>query len=98
MGYCIRKNEGSKLEDMQPWWVYIVQCADRTYYTGISPDVDRRVRLHNEGKGAKYTAARRPVVIVYSEKLTDRSTASKREAAIKRLSRQEKERLIHEMA
>jgi len=83
---------------MISWWVYIVRCVDGTLYTGISPDVEKRIRLHNEGNGAKYTAGRRPVTLVYSEKLTDRSVASKREVAIKKLSRTQKEALIHEMA
>jgi len=75
----------------------MVRCADGTFYTGISPDVTKRIKLHNEGKGAKYTAGRRPVTLLYSEKLTDRSVASKREAAIKRMTRTQKETLIHEM-
>lgn len=75
-----------------------MRCVDGTLYTGISPDVEKRIRLHNEGNGAKYTAGRRPVTLVYSEKLTDRSVASKREVAIKKLSRTQKEALIHEMA
>lgn len=76
----------------------MVRCADGTLYTGISPDVRRRIMLHNEGNGAKYTAGRRPVTLVYSEKLTDRSAASKREAEIKKLSRLQKEALIHDLA
>ncbi len=88
---------GKRLGMKLSWWVYIVRCRDGTYYTGISPDVVKRIQLHNEGKGAKYTAGRRPVVLVYSEKLSDRSTASKREHEIKQMSRQQKEQLIHEM-
>lgn len=83
---------------MNPWWVYVVRCGDGTYYTGISPDVEKRIALHNEGRGAKYTAGRRPVQLVYSEELTNRSAASRREAEIKKLSRVQKEALIHEMA
>ena len=75
----------------------MVRCKDDSLYTGISPDVEKRIMLHNQGKGAKYTAGRRPVTLVYSEKLTDRSMASRREAEIKRLSRTQKETLIYEM-
>lgn len=79
------------------WFVYILRCADGTFYTGVTTDVERRVQTHNESPtGAKYTKARRPVVLVWSEPAADRSTAQKREAAIKQLSRTEKELLINE--
>jgi len=77
------------------WQVYILECADKTLYAGIATDLKRRVLEHNEtGKGAKYTKARRPVNLVYSKKFKDRSTASREEARIKKLSRQEKLELI----
>ncbi len=77
------------------YYVYIVKCADATYYTGIAKDVKRRLEEHNTSpKGAKYTKARRPVTLVYKEPCEDRSGASKREYAIKRLKRQEKEKLV----
>lgn len=70
-------------------------CADGTLYTGVTTDVEKRVLVHNEGKtGAKYTKARRPVKLVYQEALVGRGTALKREAAIKKLSRMEKQSLI----
>ena len=75
-------------------YVYIVRCADGTYYTGWTVDVTRRVAQHNAGRGGYYTRARRPVVLVYSEVAVDRSAAMRREAAIKRLTRSDKERLI----
>ena len=79
------------------WFVYILKCNDRTLYTGVTTDVARRVREHNGeigvGKGAKYTKIRRPVTLVYSEPHPDRSSASIREAAIKKLTRTEKEAL-----
>lgn len=76
------------------WYVYILKCADGTLYTGVTIDVDKRVLAHNEAKtGAKYTKARRPVKLVYQEALTGRGTALKREAAIKKLSRAEKQLL-----
>lgn len=76
------------------YFVYLVECADGTLYTGISTDVARRVAEHNAGTGAKYTRARRPVRVVYVEEAGDRSEASRREFEIKRLSRKEKEALI----
>lgn len=80
------------------YFTYIIRCADNTLYTGITTDLSRRMDEHNgldkEKKGAKYTAARRPVTLVYSAKLPNRSEASKEEARIKKLTREEKEILI----
>ena len=75
-------------------WVYLVRCADGTLYTGTAADVDKRVAVHNAGKGAKYTRSRLPVAVVYREELPTRSDALKREWAIKQLSRAEKLALI----
>lgn len=78
-----------------PYYVYILRCSDDTLYTGITTDIEQRINEHNHSpKGAKYTRARRPVKLVYNEKRADRSDASKREYAIKKMSRQEKEALI----
>jgi len=77
------------------WWVYIVECADGTYYTGITTDIQRRLNEHNYSfKSAKYTRSRRPVSLVYSEEALNRSEASKQECKIKKLSRQKKIKLI----
>lgn len=76
------------------YWVYILRCADGTLYTGSTDDVDRRAAAHNRGKGAKYTRGRGPVEVVYREECPDKSAALRREAAIKRLRRSEKLRLI----
>ena len=77
------------------WFVYIVRCADNSLYTGITTDLARRTREHNFGnKGAKYTFFKRPVVLVYSESARDRSSALKREAAMKKLSKSAKEQLL----
>ena len=76
------------------WAVYILRCADGTLYTGIAPDVEKRVQKHNEGKGAKYTRGRTPVELVYREEHPSRAEASKREYQIKQLSRAEKLELI----
>ena len=78
------------------WKVYMVRCNDNTLYTGVCTDLDRRMKEHNESKlGAKYTRVRRPVTLVYSEDCDDRSHACKREAAIKKLSRQQKLKLLN---
>ena len=77
------------------WWVYLVICSDGSLYTGITTNVERRISEHNTSKkGAKYTRNKRPVRLVYSEVQSDRSTASKREYFIKKLSRDEKLKLI----
>jgi putative endonuclease len=78
------------------WLVYIVRCADGTLYTGITTDLERRVGQHNRGEGARYTAARRPVMLVYHEPAASRSSASRRESEIKQLSRESKLELIGE--
>ncbi|RME73065.1 MAG: GIY-YIG nuclease family protein [Chloroflexi bacterium] len=79
-------------------YVYIVECADQTLYTGWTTDVDRRLKAHNAGRGAVYTRQRRPVRLVYLEELPDRRSALKRELQIKRMSRQGKLRLITEFS
>ena len=81
-------------DEKQPWYLYILQCGDGTLYTGITDDVSRRFSAHCSGKGAKYTRGRSPLTLVYQECLADRSAASKREYAVKNLSRQEKLALI----
>lgn len=79
-----------------PWYVYILKCADSTLYTGITIDVTRRVDEHNYNNklAAKYTRVRRPVKLVYQEKLKSRSLATKREKAIKKLKREDKKALL----
>ena len=77
-----------------PWQVYIILCSDETLYTGITNDLARRLAQHQAGRGAKYFRARRPLEVVYLEGGHDRSSASRREAQIKRLSRAGKLRLI----
>ena len=79
---------------MKLWYVYILRCADGTLYTGMTDDLDRRIRQHNSGKGAKYTRGRGPVVLVYQEVCAAKGEALKRENAIKKMTRQQKLRLI----
>lgn len=76
------------------WFVYMLRCGDGTLYTGVTDDVPRRLAAHRAGKGAKYTRGRGPLELVYQEQVPDRSAALRREYQIKRLSRQEKEKLI----
>ena len=84
---------------MRMYYLYILECADLTLYTGITVDLERRVLEHNTSKaGAKYTKARRPVQLIYSKKFRTRSTASKEEYRIKKLSRSEKFSLITKQA
>ena len=73
------------------YFIYILECSDKTLYTGITTNLDRRIKEHNDSKlGAKYTKTRRPVKLVYSKTFKNRSDASKEEARIKKLSRQQK--------
>jgi putative endonuclease len=75
-------------------YCYIVECSDGTFYTGWTTDLERRVRTHNAGRGAKYTRIRRPVKLVYQEAQPDVSSAMKRERAIKTMKREQKQKLI----
>lgn len=76
------------------WSVYIVKCSDDSLYTGISNNVTKRIETHNNGKGTKYTRSRKPVYLVYSKVIGNRSEASKEEHRIKKLSRKEKLKLL----
>jgi predicted GIY-YIG superfamily endonuclease len=76
------------------WFVYLLRCADGSLYTGIAKDVDRRCQQHNAGTASRYTCSRLPVVAVCREAHASRSLALRREAAIKALSRRQKEALI----
>jgi len=75
-------------------YVYVLECADETLYTGYTTDVQRRVDEHNAGAGAKYTRGRTPVELVHTEPFGSKSDAMSREYEIKQLSRTEKRRLI----
>jgi predicted GIY-YIG superfamily endonuclease len=76
------------------WFVYMVRCADSTLYTGITNDLQRRCRQHNDGTASRYTRCRCPVKLVYYEIQANQSAALKREAALKALSRRQKELMI----
>ena len=80
----------------QTWKLYILRCRDGSLYTGITTDVQKRFATHNAGKGAKYTRGRGPLELVYRETCGSHSDALKREAAVKKLSREQKESLLRE--
>jgi predicted GIY-YIG superfamily endonuclease len=80
--------------EAKSYQVYILECSDGTLYTGIARDAAARLIVHNSGKGAKYTKPRLPVRLLYTEPCPDKSTALKRERAIKKLTRSEKQSLI----
>lgn len=76
------------------WIVYILECGDGTYYTGITNDISQRIQAHSDGAGARYTRGRGPFTLKFTEQCANRSEASKRELAIKKLSRRDKEEII----
>lgn len=78
------------------WYLYILRCRDGTLYTGITTDVEKRFEAHCTGKGAKYTRGRGPLELVYREECGSHSQALKREAAVKKLPRREKESLLNQ--
>jgi len=86
-------NEKREVNEMN--YTYILQCSDGTYYTGWTNDIAKRLKTHNEGKGAKYTRARLPVTLAYYEAFETKEEAMRREWEIKQLSRKEKEKLIY---
>lgn len=79
-------------------YTYLLECADQTLYCGWTNNLEKRLKAHNSGTGAKYTKPRRPVVLVYYEEFETKEEAMRREAAIKKLTRQEKKRLISRQA
>lgn len=91
----VGRNENSlrkEWEDMN--YTYILKCSDGSLYTGWTNDLERRVKVHNEGKGAKYTKSRRPVELVYYEEFLSKEEAMKREYEIKQFTRRKKEKLV----
>lgn len=77
-----------------PFFCYILECSDGTFYTGWTTDPPRREKQHNAGRGAKYTRMRRPVKMIYIEEQPSRASAMKRERAIKKMAREQKRKLI----
>jgi putative endonuclease len=79
---------------MQEWYIYILKCSDNSFYTGITTDLEERIKRHNSGDGARYTRTRKPVRLIYSEGVSSKSEAKRREIEIKSFSKENKERLI----
>ena len=79
---------------MKMCYVYILECADKTLYTGWTVNLDNRIKTHNRGKASKYTRGRLPIKLVYLEKHDDKISAQKREWQIKQLSREDKFELL----
>ncbi len=86
--------ENSAAASDEPWMVYILECNDGSFYTGITNNMDRRYQQHNEGTASRYTRSRRPVIVRYREVCGTRSQALIRECALRLLSRKEKEALV----
>ena len=76
------------------WYLYILECSDKSYYTGITKNIEQRVATHNSGKGARYTRTRTPVKLVYQERCGKRAKAMKREIQVKSMHRKQKKALI----
>ncbi|WP_088067045.1 GIY-YIG nuclease family protein [Gottfriedia luciferensis] len=77
-------------------YLYVLECSDATYYAGYTSDIERRLKQHNDGKGAKYTRGRTPVKCIYHEEYQTKKEALQAEYAFKQLSRQNKERYMRE--
>lgn len=83
-----------KPKSKDQWSLYVAECADGSYYTGIAKDVGKRIETHNSGKGSKYTATHRPVKLVFQEPQADYSAALRREYQVKTLSKNRKVRFV----
>src|SRR3989344_2833912 len=86
--------DGSAAAAEQPWYVYIMECSDGSFYTGITNDLERRQQQHNDGTGSRYTRSRRPGMLRYQELCGRRSQALIRECSLRLLTRKEKEELV----
>ena len=96
LSFMKKKQEGSKDLKRQPsWFLYILQCKDQTFYTGVTNNLARRLKMHNAGKASRYTRIRRPVKLIYQENCVNRTDALIRECAVKALPRQKKEELVN---
>lgn len=89
------REKSAELKAAAPWFLYILECGDGSLYTGITTDIGRRLREHQEGTGSRYTRTRRPVALVHQEECGSRSQALSRECAVKSLSRRKKDDLIN---
>ncbi|MBI4971006.1 MAG: GIY-YIG nuclease family protein [Candidatus Omnitrophica bacterium] len=88
------KEKKSKRIKREDWYLYLLECCDGSFYTGITNNLERRFKMHNDGKASRFTRSRRPVKMLYQEKLKSRTQALVRECAVKALPRKKKEELI----
>lgn len=88
------KDAKPKVQEDDDWFLYILQCQDGSFYTGITKDLKRRLKMHQTGKASRYTRTRRPVTMLYHEKCGGRTQALVRECAVKELPRKKKEELV----
>lgn len=88
-------NTGGAAAPEKPWMVYIIECSDGSFYTGVTNDLERRQQQHNEGTASRYTRSRRPVTLRYQETCDSRSQALIRECSLRLLSRKQKEELVN---
>lgn len=88
------KDKKSRRKKREKWFLYVLRCRDSTLYTGIAKDVEKRFKMHSDGKGARYTRTRRPLEIVYQEICKSRTQALTRECAVKALPKSKKLTLI----
>lgn len=90
-----RRVKGLKMpEENSFWFVYILRCSDGSFYTGITKNIEQRLKAHNAGNGAKYTRGRKPVALLFQERHPNLSSARRREEEIKKLERRNKEKLV----
>jgi putative endonuclease len=92
----VMKSKRKEFKRSGKFYVYILECSDKTYYTGYTPDLKKRIELHNSGKGAKYTRDRRPVKLAWCKEYKYFKLAFLEEKRIKKLTREQKERLVNE--
>ena len=89
----LRKKKAGK-KSREKWFLYVLKCSDGTFYTGITNDLERRLKMHQDGKASRYTRTRRPVEMLYSEKCGNRSKALIRECEVKEWPKKKKEALV----
>ncbi len=88
------KEEEKGRRSDEPWFLYILQCQNDSFYTGVTKDLERRLKMHNDGKASRYTRARRPVEMIYHEDCASHAQALVRECQVKALPRKKKEQLV----
>lgn len=90
------KEDAGQVADCDEWLLYILECNDGSFYTGVTKDLKRRLKMHNKGNASRYTRSRRrPVELIYSEQCAGRAQALKRECSVKSLTREKKEMLVN---